>query len=237
MANESNTFQSLLTTTSPATGVRYDRPKPTCNARIVNQLIRSEGPVIGITKFTNNLNGLSAALVTGMQCIGSFQWRTSIQFNVVLIYIIVTSIVTSAELKKLEDAGYGQLVDRKQIATAKVMAQGKALNVFLKPHYANMDMSFFELRSDKRCDWSEYKYNYDLKPLDETTKLIVQTFHKDKDYIIPKPYVNNGPKIVTALDVMDKANAAEGIEFNILWLTINVGNNICFNLKILQCNL
>lgn len=113
------------------------------------------------------------------------------------------------ELRKLQEAGYGQLIKRELISAAKIVPPGTAKNVFLKPHYSCIDQTFFNLRSDKNCDWMEYKSNYD-GPLDDTEKAIIRTFHNDKDYILPKPYTFTGPKIVTALDLLMSASGNEG---------------------------
>ena len=114
---------------------------------------------------------------------------------------VSTSLVD--ELRKLCDAGYGQIVTREEIVRDKISPFSKAFSVYMKPYHTFLDQSFFDMASDKKLKRADYIDNFNDR-CDEAMLKICKAYHPQKDVFLrsPRKYVPARPTIGSMLDSM-----------------------------------
>ena len=103
-------------------------------------------------------------------------------------------------MRRLADAGIGEIIPRRQVAKDKVLPKGKACEIFLKPHYFRVNESLFQRATGKGLDLDLYTENFN-KPFDDTISKLIEQYHPHRHLIFGRPPPNRKVTL-TALDLL-----------------------------------
>ena len=98
-------------------------------------------------------------------------------------YIYTCINITSEELRKLSEDGFGLIVTKEQLHKDKFLPFNQCANLYLKPEPTTLGSNFFNMAKDPDLNATVYSAYWN-KEVDDTTKKLVMKYHPHRENIL-----------------------------------------------------
>ena len=160
------------------------RPRMTDKCRIVQKIIKWDGPTVNIRNLSKDLRNMTTEVVKGIPnlmyvhvCIwdlyNAFIRHNTFHFTLCMIL---------EELRKLVEDGYGIIVTKEQLHKDKVLPFNQCCNLYLKPEPTGLDAKFFKMAKDRDMNFTTYSAFWNQATTDQMKKIVMK-YHPQRENI------------------------------------------------------